>query len=275
MSSKPGHPKQLLRDLVPTPGVGPPTLPLYRVDVTVFALLQIEPPGGLTEALSQSPLMALVVLFGAGVLTSLTPCVYPMIPITSAVIAGTARENQSKRRTLALTLTYAVGLATLYATLGAIAGVSGQLFGTVSASPWTRLAIGNLLVVFALAMLDVLPVPVPRRLMDFASKSEGGSYGAVFGMGAMSGVVAAPCGAPAFAVVLTWVAATEAGLMGFVYLFVFSLGMTTLLIAVGLFSGTLALLPRSGAWMVWVKRAAAVLMLGMAEYYFVIAGYNL
>ncbi|MBT3326661.1 MAG: cytochrome C biogenesis protein [Gemmatimonadales bacterium] len=243
--------------------------------MTVFALLQIEPPGGLTEALSQSPLMALVVLFGAGVLTSLTPCVYPMIPITSAVIAGTARENQSKRRTLALTLTYAVGLATLYATLGAIAGVSGQLFGTVSASPWTRLAIGNLLVVFALAMLDVLPVPVPRRLMDFASKSEGGSYGAVFGMGAMSGVVAAPCGAPAFAVVLTWVAATEAGLMGFVYLFVFSLGMTTLLIAVGLFSGTLALLPRSGAWMVWVKRAAAVLMLGMAEYYFVIAGYNL
>lgn len=275
VSSKPGHPKQLLRDLVSTPGVGPPTLPLYPVDVTVFALLQIEPPGGLTEALSQSPLMALVVLFGAGVLTSLTPCVYPMIPITSAVIAGTARENQSKRRTLALTLTYAVGLATLYATLGAIAGVSGQLFGTVSASPWTRLAIGNLLVVFALAMLDVLPVPVPRRLMDFASKSEGGSYGAVFGMGAMSGVVAAPCGAPAFAVVLTWVAATEAGLMGFVYLFVFSLGMTTLLIAVGLFSGTLALLPRSGAWMVWVKRAAAVLMLGMAEYYFVIAGYNL
>jgi len=275
VSSKPGHPKRFLRNLVLAPGVGPPTLPLYRVDVTVFALLQIEPPGGLTEALSQSPLMALVVLFGAGVLTSLTPCVYPMIPITSAVIAGTARENQSKRRTLALTLTYAVGLATLYATLGAIAGVSGQLFGTVSASPWTRLAIGNLLVVFALAMLDVLPVPVPRRLMDFASKSEGGSYGAVFGMGAMSGVVAAPCGAPAFAVVLTWVAATEAGLMGFVYLFVFSLGMTTLLIAVGLFSGTLALLPRSGAWMVWVKRAAAVLMLGMAEYYFVIAGYNL
>jgi cytochrome c-type biogenesis protein len=94
-------------------------------------------------------------------------------------------------------------------------------------------------------------------------------------MGAMSGVVAAPCGAPAFAVVLTWVAATQAGLMGFVYLFVFSLGMTALLIGVGLFSGTLALLPRSGMWMVWVKRIAAVIMIGMAEYYFVTAGYNL
>jgi thiol:disulfide interchange protein DsbD len=64
-------------------------------------------------------------------------------------------------------------------------------------------------------------------------------------------------------------------MMGFVYLFIFSLGMTSLLIAVGLFSGTLALLPRSGVWMVWVKRAAAVIMLGVAEYYFITAGYNL
>jgi len=63
--------------------------------------------------------------------------------------------------------------------------------------------------------------------------------------------------------------------MGFVYLFVFSLGMTALLIAVGLFSGTLALLPRSGMWMIWIKRIAAVIMLGVAEYYFVTAGYNL
>ncbi|MCH2469469.1 MAG: sulfite exporter TauE/SafE family protein [Gemmatimonadetes bacterium] len=243
--------------------------------VTLYALLQIEPAGGLTEALSQSPLLALAVLFGAGVLTSLTPCVYPMIPITAAVIAGSSRDDQPKSRTVALTLTYAVGLATLYAVLGALAGLSGQIFGTVSASPWALFAIGNMLVLFALTMLDVLPVPVPRRLLEYASQSGGGSYGAVFGMGAMSGVVAAPCGAPAFAVVLTWVAATEAGLMGFVYLFVFSLGMTALLVAVGLFSGTVALMPRSGAWMVWVKRGAAVLMLGMAEYYFMTAGYNL
>lgn len=243
--------------------------------MTLFALLQIEPPGGLTEALSASPVLALAAMFGAGVLTSLTPCVYPMIPITTAVIAGTAREEQPKSRTIGLTLTYAVGLATLYAFLGALAGLSGQLFGTVSASPWARIAIGNLLVLFALAMVDVIPVPVPRKLLQRAAQTEGGSYGAVFVMGAMSGVVAAPCGAPAFAVVLTWVAATGAGLMGFVYLFVFSLGMTALLVAVGFFSGTLALLPRSGVWMVWVKRIAALIMLGVAEYYFVTAGYNL
>ena len=241
----------------------------------VSSLLQIEPAGGLSEAFSSSPLLAMAAMFGAGVITSVTPCVYPMIPITTAVIAGTAKEGQSKARTVGLTLTYALGLAILYAMLGAVAGVTGQLFGTVSASPWARLAIGNLLILFALAMLDVIPVPVPRKLLERASRTEGGSYGAVFMMGAMSGVVAAPCGAPAFAVALTWVAAEGAGLMGFVYLLVFSLGMTSLLIAVGLFSGTLALLPRSGVWMVWVKRIAGLIMIGVAEYYFVTAGYNL
>ena len=241
--------------------------------VSLFA--QLEPAGGLSQALAGNPALALVTLFGAGVLTSLTPCVYPMIPITASVISGTSRAGQPKRRTVGLTLAYVIGMAFLYALLGLLAGMTGTLFGTVSASPWARLAIGNLLVLFALVMLDVFPVPVPRRLMQWASGREGGSYGAVFLMGATSGVVAAPCGAPVFAVVLTWVAATQAGLMGFVYLFVFSLGMTALLAAVGLFSGTLAVLPRSGRWMMWVKRVAALIMLGVAEYYFVQAGYNL
>jgi thiol:disulfide interchange protein DsbD len=243
--------------------------------MALAALLQADPSGALSQSLVDSPLVALATLFGAGLLTSLTPCVYPMIPITVSVIAGTAREGQTRARTVGLTLTYAVGMATLYALLGALAGLTGTLFGTVGASPWALLAIGNLLLIFALTMLDVFPVPVPRRLMQWAGSREGGSYGAVFVLGATSGVVAAPCGAPAFAVVLTWVAATQAGLMGFVYLFVFSLGMTALLVVVGIFSGTLALLPRSGTWMVWMKRGAALLMIIMAQYYFVQAGYNL
>ncbi|MCE2398710.1 MAG: sulfite exporter TauE/SafE family protein [Gemmatimonadetes bacterium] len=234
-----------------------------------------EAAGGLSEALAASPLLALVVLFGAGVATSLTPCVYPMIPITASVISGTARDGQPWRRTLGLTMTYVTGMALLYAALGLLAGLTGTLFGTVSASPWALLAIGNLLLVFALAMLDVIPVRVPQRLAAWAGVRDGGSYGAVFVLGATSGVVAAPCGAPAFAAVLAWVAATRAGFMGFAYLFVFSLGMTALLVAVGLSSGTLSRLPRAGRWMVAVKRVAAVVMLGVAQYYFVQTGYNL
>ncbi len=237
-------------------------------------IAQLEPAGGLAVALGSSPGLALAVLFGAGVLTSLTPCVYPMIPITASVISGTAQAGRPWR-TAGLTATYAVGMALLYALLGTVAGLTGTLFGTVSASPWVLFAVGNLLLLFALAMLDVLPVPVPRRLLEWAASREGGSYGAVFVLGAASGVVAAPCGAPAFGAVLAWVAATGAGLMGFVYLFVFSLGMTALLVAVGLSSGALSALPRSGKWMVAVKRLAAVVMLGVAEYYFIQAGFNL
>jgi thiol:disulfide interchange protein DsbD len=124
-------------------------------------------------------------------------------------------------------------------------------------------------------MLDVFPVTAPRRLTQWAGRLQGGSGPSVFLLGATSGIVAAPCGAPAFAAVLTWVAGTGSAVLGFVYLFVFSLGMTVLLVAVGLFSGTLAALPRSGAWMVWIKRIAGVVMIGVAEYYFIQVGKTL
>ena len=227
---------------------------------------------GLGESLQQRPLLAIATLFGAGVLTSLTPCIYPMIPISAAVISGTAGERSSRGRTIGLTLTYALGLALLYAAMGLLAGLTGSLFGTVAASPWTRFAIGNLLVVFALAMWDVIPVRVPARLVHWAGRQGAGSYPAVFLLGASSGIVAAPCGAPAFAAVLTWVGTTQSALLGFVYLFVFSIGMTALLIVVGISSGVLARLPKSGKWLIWMKRIAGIIMLAMAEYYFIQMG---
>ncbi len=235
-------------------------------------IFAIQAANGLAEALSASPVLSLATLFGAGVLTSLTPCIYPMIPITASVIVGTTEGGAPRGRVVGLTLTYVVGLAMFYAILGLVAGLSGTLFGTVSASPWARLAIGNLLVLFGLGMLDVFPIRLPEKITAWAGGLGGGSYPAVFLLGATSGIVAAPCGAPAFAVVLTWVAATQSGIMGFLYLFVFSLGMTSLLVAVGLSSGLASKLPKAGAWMTWAKRAAAVIMLGMAEYYFVQAG---
>ena len=222
--------------------------------------------------LQHNPLAAVGLLFVAGLVTSLNPCIYPMIPITAGALAGVNAEGRTRRRTIGLTLTYVSGLALFYAVLGLIAGLTGSLFGTIGASPWARLAIGNLLLVFALAMLDVIPVRLPARLATWAGSLGGGSYPAVFLLGATSGLVAAPCGAPAFAAVLTWVATTQSAVLGFVYLFVFSLGMTALLVVVGLFSGAIAALPRAGAWMSWIKKLAGVVLLFMAEYYFVKAG---
>jgi thiol:disulfide interchange protein DsbD len=238
----------------------------------VIATLLPALQAGLAESLQQRPLLALATLFGAGVLTSLTPCIYPMIPITAGLIGGSAGAGASRRRTLGLTLTYVLGLALLYAFVGLLAGLSGSLFGTVASSPWARFAIGNLLLLFGLAMLDVIPVLVPGRIAAWAGGLRGGSYPAVFAMGATSGIVAAPCGAPAFAAVLTWVSTTQSAALGFAYLFVFSLGMTALLVAVGLFSGSLGRLPRSGRWLGWIKKAGGVIMLAMAEYYFIQMG---
>jgi thiol:disulfide interchange protein DsbD len=228
--------------------------------------------GSLSDALVHNPLLAVGLLFGAGVATSLTPCIYPMIPITVGVIGGTAQAGRSRARIAALTLTYVAGLALFYALLGTIAGATGTLFGTIGANPWARFAIGNLLLLFGLAMLDVFPVSAPQKLVAWAGRLQGGTVPGVFLLGATSGIVAAPCGAPAFAAVLTWVAGTGSAVLGFFYLFVFSLGMTALLVVVGLFSGTLAALPRSGAWMVWIKRLGGILLLAMAEYYFVQMG---
>lgn len=229
----------------------------------------------LTQQLSAQPWLALPLVYVAGVLTSLAPCIYPMIPITAAIIGGESAGGRvtSRSRVAALTLTYVLGLALAYAALGLFAGLTGTMFGAVSTNPWLYFAMANLLVLFALMMLDILPVPVPRSLMQRAASMEsGGRFAGAFTMGAASGLVAAPCGAPVFAVVLTWVAATGSAVLGFLYLFVFSLGMSTLLVLVGLFAGTVSALPRAGAWMVWVKRGFALLMLGIAEYYLIKMG---
>lgn len=197
-----------------------------------------------------------------------------MIPITAAIVGGNGTGmNVSRTRTVALTLSYVVGLALVYSLLGLIAGLTGTLFGSISANPWLLFGMANLLLVAALAMLDVIPVRLPTSLTAHSARiGESGRAGGAFLMGAASGLVAAPCSAPVMAAVLTWVSRTKSATLGFTYLFAFSLGMCTLLVVVGLFSGSVSRLPRAGAWMLWVKRFFAFAMIGAAEYYLIKAG---
>ena len=168
---------------------------------------------------------------------------------------------------------YVLGLALVYSALGLFAGMTGTLFGSVSTNPWLYFAMANLLLIAALAMLDVLPVRVPTRVARAREQCrnsgacvrrvhDGGDVGArrraLFGTGDGRG---ADVGVD-----------DEIAALGFVYLFVFSLGMCTLLVVVGLSSGAIARLPRAGMWMVWVKRVFAVVMIGVAEYYLVKMG---
>jgi thiol:disulfide interchange protein DsbD len=226
----------------------------------------------LEATLRHEPLAAVPVLFAAGLATSLTPCVYPMIPITAGILGGAGASGISRGRTALLTVAYVGGLALVYALLGLLAGLTGSLFGTVASSPWALLLTGNLLLVLGLALLDVFTVNVPRKVALWAGRLGASSPAGAFTMGAASGLVAAPCGAPAFAAVLTFVATTGSAVLGFVYLFVFSLGLTALLVGVGLSSGFLAALPAAGRWTVWVKRAGGAMLLLMAEYYFIRLG---
>ena len=224
----------------------------------------------LAQDLSAQPVTAAILVFLAGVMTSFYPCVYPMIPVTAAIVGGQAvgEDPPTRGRVVALTLTYVLGLALVYAGLGLFAGLSGTMFGAISTNPWLYFAMANLMVLAALMLLDVIPVPIPASLINRAATAgTGGRFSGALIMGAMSGLVAAPCGAPVFAVVLTWVSRTQSALMGFLYLFIFSLGMSALLVVVGIFSGVLARLPRAGPWMVWLKRGFAFVLLGVAEYY--------
>jgi cytochrome c-type biogenesis protein len=227
---------------------------------------------GLEAALKEHPLAAAATLFVAGLATSLTPCVYPMIPITAGILGGAGAGTRSRRRSMTLTLAYVLGLALVYSLLGLLAGLSGTLFGTVSSSPWALFVMGNLLLVFGLALLDVFTISVPAGISAWLSRIDTGSVPGVFLLGASSGLVAAPCGAPAFGAVLTFVSTTRSAWLGFLYLFVFSLGLTGILVVVGLVSGGAAALPRSGQWTLRIKRAGGVLLIAMAEYYFIRMG---
>lgn len=217
--------------------------------------------------LQTSLLASLVIAFLGGVLASLTPCVYPMIPITAGVI-GHANVGGSRWRGFALSLTYVIGMALTYAALGIFAAATGQFFGKINTSPWTFLIVGNVILLFGLGMLDVIQLPT------FAGQLTNRRLGlaGIFLAGISSALVAGPCTTPVLGSLLAYTATSQSLLAGGLLLFAFSLGMGALLLGVGTFSGCLALIPRSGAWMVKVKKTMGLLMLGIAQYFFIKAG---
>lgn len=227
---------------------------------------------GLSGYLQGSLPLSFLAVYLAGVLVSFTPCMYPVVPITLAYIG--ARGAGSKAKGFFLSVIYVVGIAVTYTALGAIAALSGQLFGQIQTNPWTYLAIGNLCILMGLSMLGVFSFSI--RTPDFLSgnrsvtKSKG--FIGSFLVGAASGMVMGPCTAPALAVVLGYAATRQnvplaAGLM-----FVFALGMGTLLILVGTFAGLLAAIPKSGAWMVRISKAFGWILVAAGEYFLVNAG---
>ncbi|MCL2790195.1 MAG: sulfite exporter TauE/SafE family protein [Desulfobulbus sp.] len=217
--------------------------------------------------LQSSLFVSLLIAFLGGVLSSLTPCVYPMIPITVGVI-GHANIGGSRWRGFSLSLIYVAGMACTYTALGIFAAATGRLFGTISSNPWTFLAVGNVVLLFGLTMLDAVPMPAFSNRLATARLDLSG----IFLAGIVSGLVAGPCTTPVLGSLLAYTATAQSLVAGGLLLFVFSLGMGMLLLGVGTFSSLLAALPRSGPWMVLIKKTMGIFMLLIAQYFFVKAG---
>ena len=215
-------------------------------------------------------LIPLLTSYGGGLLTSLTPCFYPLIPLLIAYVGG--RGERSKGRAFALSLFFVLGLSVTYSALGAIASLTGTMFGQIQSSPWTYLIVGNIILLLALSMLDVYEIRLPQFLQAKGKKQRKKGFFGAFLLGLTSGFIAAPCTAPVLGVILTYVASQQNVLFGTLLLFVYSLGMGTLLLILGTFTGLLVSLPKSGKWMVIIKKGLGWLMLIMAEYFLIQAG---
>jgi thiol:disulfide interchange protein DsbD len=234
---------------------------LERINEWGFALKQT-----LDGQLEAGSLAAVFVVFAAGVLTSFTPCVYPMIPVTVTYIGGAS--GGSRRRAVILSSIYVGGLAVVYALLGVVAAQLGRTFGQFTRNPWVYGVVGLVIIAFGVAMLEVFDVPVP----GFAGKvqSDGARRGGYLGalmMGAAAGFVAAPCAAPVLGLLLVYVARSGDVVWGGLLLFVFAIGLGFLLMLLGIFSGMLASLPGAGPWMVRIKKAFGLAMLAIGIYF--------
>lgn len=209
--------------------------------------------------------LRMLFIFLLGMLLSLTPCIYPMIPITVGILQG--QGAQSFGRNLFLSLCYTAGIATTFALLGLFAAYTGSVFGSVMQSPLVVFAIVALLMYLAGSMFGFYEMYVPTSLSGNSRFSKGGSPVAAFLFGAVSGTVASPCISPGLALVLSIVTKLASPLLGFTMLFVFGVGLSTPLLVIGTFSGALNVLPTAGMWMVEVKKLFGFMMLAMCLYF--------
>ena len=212
----------------------------------------------------QQSLLVVAIIFATGLLTSLTPCVYPMLPITVSVIG---KQATNRKNALLLSLIYVLGLALVYAGLGILAASTGKLFGSIASHPITLLIVASFCLLMALWILGWLSMPNLSFLSGpSTTKSSSNSYVNVFITGCISGLVMAPCTSPVLGMLLMYVAGEGDLLWAALLMFTFALGMSALLVIAGTFSGFLALLPRSGHWLNTVKWLMALPMLGAAVY---------
>lgn len=214
---------------------------------------------GLGRLLAQGSLLAFGASFAGGVLTSLTPCVYPLIPITVSIFG--ARQARSRTQAVALSGLYVLGIAAMYSALGVGAALTGKAFGSAMQNPWAMGAVALVFGAMAASMFGAFELQLPARLQARLNAVGGAGFAGAFLMGLVAGVIAAPCTGPVLAAALAFVAAQGSAAFGFGIMFAYALGLGLLFFLIGAFS---VALPKSGPWMETIKGVFGVALLAAA-----------
>ena len=214
----------------------------------------------LTEELEKQSVLLFLLAFVLGFLTSLTPCVYPVIPIIMGYIGS--QSGGSKLKGFYLSLFFVLGLGIVYSLLGLFAAASGSMIGASFQNPIMVIVIASIFILMGLSLAGLFEIPVPSSIS--ARIQAGGYKSKIIGsliIGGVAGIIAAPCAGPVLIAILSWISLTRNLLLGFLVMFVFSLGMGVIFVLVGTFTGIISSLPKSGKWMSGVKNAFAILLM--------------
>ncbi|MDX9753199.1 MAG: protein-disulfide reductase DsbD [bacterium] len=228
-------------------------------------LTLLSSKGDWQSQLSQGGILTFLIVFFLGFLTSLTPCVYPMIPVTISIFG--ARNTNSRMQAFSLAATYVFGIAVMYSFLGYLAASSTLMFGELMSNPWVMGGIGLFFVALGISMLGVYDFQLPAALRNRLASVGGQGYSSAFVMGLVLGIVAAPCTGPILAGILAYTAATGNVAYGVSLMFVYALGLGLLFLVLGTYSGAIANLPKSGRWMESVKSIFAIVLFAAALYF--------
>lgn len=221
----------------------------------------------LESALNKGIVSAILFVFVVGFLTSLTPCIYPMIPITLAVL-GAKSKGQTRSRSFLLSITYVLGIAVTYSCLGMVAASTGSLFGSALSNVYVVTTIALVFVGMGLSMYGLFEIQAPAFIRNKMGAGQAQSgFGGAFMTGLVAGIVASPCIGPVLVSILAYIAQTQNLALGFILLFTFALGMGVLFVVLGTFSQLFNKVPKAGAWMDGVKFIFGTTMVGMGLYY--------
>lgn len=206
--------------------------------------------------------VTLLLVFLGGLALNLTPCVYPLIPITISYFGGRQGEGSPVPAAVA----YLLGICIMYSSLGLFAALSGKMFGTMLSNPLVLILIAGLMTALALSMFGLYDLRLPTALMNIGGTARSGVLGAMT-MGLTMGIVAAPCIGPFVIGLLTYVATLGSPVKGFLLFFALSLGLGLPYLFLGIFSGRISSLPKSGEWMIGVRKIFGCVLLAMAVYF--------